>query len=62
MKERMLVNELGGRSMERGAKKKTIQIVENSIKNGLDNETISFITELTIEVIQGIREAIEYDE
>ena len=56
------MTELGKRLMERGESKKVIEIVKNSIKNGLDNKMISSITGLTIDKIQGIREAIEYEE
>lgn len=56
------MTELGKRLMERGESKKVIEIVKNSIKNGLDDKMISSITELTIEKIQGIRETIEYKE
>lgn len=56
------MTELGERLMERGESKKVIEIVKNSIKNGLDNEMISSIAGLTVEKIQGIREAIEYEE
>ena len=54
--------ELGKKLMERGESKKVIEIVKNSIKNGLDDKMISSIIGLTIEKIQGIREALEYEE
>ena len=62
VEEELSMTELGKRLMERGESKKVIEIVKNSIKNGLDNEMISSITGLTAEKIQGIREAIEYEE
>lgn len=62
VEEELSMTELGKRLMERGENKKVIEIVKNSVKNGLDNEMISSITGLTIEKIQVIRETIEYDE
>lgn len=48
------MTELGKKLMERGESKKVIEIIKNSIKNGLNNKMISSITRLTIEKIQGI--------
>ena len=62
VEKELSMTELGKRLMERGENKKVIEIVKNSIKNGIDNEMISSITGLTVEKIQGIREAIEYEE
>ncbi|AOR24596.1 hypothetical protein [Clostridium taeniosporum] len=62
VEEELSMTELGKRLMERGENKKVIEIVKNSIKNGLNNEMISSITGLTLEKIQGIRETLEYTE
>lgn len=45
--------------MEKGIKKKTLDVVKKAIKKGLDNETIKELTDLDIEKIQLIRETIE---
>lgn len=44
---------------DKGKKEKTIEIVKKAIKKGLDNETIQELTELDIEKIELIREAIK---
>ena len=41
--------------LKEGAKEKAIEIAKNSIKQGLDNKTISLITNLTIDEIEVLR-------
>jgi predicted transposase/invertase (TIGR01784 family) len=41
--------------IEQGEKRKEIEIAKNSIKQGLDNQTISLITNLSIEQIEDLR-------
>ena len=42
--------------VEKGERNKTLEIAKNSIKQGLDNQTISLITNLSIKEIQTLRE------
>ena len=42
--------------IEQGAKNKAIEIAKNSISRGLDNKTISLITNLSIEQIEELRQ------
>lgn len=63
VKEELRMTELGKslieEGMEKGIKKKTLDVVKKAIKKGLDNETIKELTDLDIEKIQLIRETIE---
>ena len=63
VKEELRMTELGKslieEGMEKGIKKKTLDVVKKAIKKGLDNETIKELTDLEIEKIQLIRETIE---
>ncbi|BDR65740.1 RpnC/YadD family protein [Clostridium tetani] len=63
VKEELKMTELGKslieEGIEKGIKEKTLDVVKKAIKKGLDNETIKELTDLDIEKIQLIREAIE---
>ncbi|RXI43557.1 hypothetical protein DP145_13730, partial [Clostridium tetani] len=67
VKEELKMTELGKslieegmeKGIEKGIKEKTLDVVKKAIKKGLDNETIKELTDLDIEKIQLIREAIE---
>ncbi|KLU76841.1 hypothetical protein [Clostridium botulinum] len=63
VKEELRMTELGKsliqEGMEKGIKKKTLDVVKKAIKKGLDNETIKELTDLDIEKIQLIRDTIE---
>ena len=43
-----------------GENKKTIEIVKNAIKNGMDNNIISNLTGLSNEEIEAIRKTLKY--
>ncbi|OOM68304.1 hypothetical protein [Clostridium sp. BL-8] len=43
-----------------GENKKTIEIVKNAIKKGMDNSIISDLTGLSNEEIEAIRKALKY--
>ncbi|GAA0788149.1 hypothetical protein [Hathewaya limosa] len=63
VKEELRMTELGKsliqEGIEKGIKKKTLDVVKKAIKKGLDNETIKELTDLDIEKIQLIRDTIE---
>lgn len=55
VREELKMTELGKSLIEEGEKKKAIEVVKKAIKRGLDNETISELTGLTINEIEAIR-------
>ncbi|EKQ57621.1 MULTISPECIES: hypothetical protein [unclassified Clostridium] len=57
---RSLIEEGMEKGIVEGENKKTIEIVKNAIKKGMDNSIISDLTGLSNEEIEGIRKALKY--
>jgi len=68
LREEIKMTELGRSLIEEGIEKgiiegenkKTIEIVKNAIKNGMDNNIISNLTGLSNEEIEAIRKTLKY--
>lgn len=57
---RSLIEEGLAKGIVEGENKKTIEIVKNAIKKGMDNSIISDLTGLSIEEIEAIRKTLKY--
>lgn len=57
---RSLIEEGKSEGIIEGENKKTIEIVKNAIKKGMDNDIISDLTGLSKEEIEGIRKTLKY--
>lgn len=57
---RSLIEEGLAKGIVEGENKKTIEIVKNAIKNGMDNNIISKLTGLSNEEIEAIRKTLKY--